>query len=382
MTDTYGTEPNDHDHEHGEPLSSEHGDVSEPPSDYEFSDENGATADVEHSEEQALPSEEQPARRSPMLPIAAAVGGILVLGGVAWWQFSSVPPAAVAPLSSMTSASLNIVPSNAVKTPHAAEPAAPASTAPALPVAPKVALTEPAADASSSLALPSDSSSAMPASPGVPAMVPVAPAPTIAPTAVPAAAPTAVPMPVTASAGGDHRIEELNARIDSLQKALDQATQQLSQVSNMVAATASPGAAAPPATRDMQERLDKLEQQLAELQHGGAAPALSAPPSSAEVLSAENSAPAPKPAKSHLSRHKAIHRVAHKPVRKAPEAKPEPQWVLRAATPGQAWVASSATSRDLKQLQVGDQLAGIGRVTAIQQQDGNWVVQGTKGKIQ
>ena len=385
MTDTYGTEPHDHDNEHGEPLSSEHGGVSEPPSDYEFADDSGATADVEHTEEQALPSDEQPARRSPMLPIAAAVGGILVLGAVAWWQFgSSAPPAgSVAPLSTMTTASLNITPpSNVAKASHVAE--APAPAAPALPVTPKVALTEPVdvADASSSPALPPSDGirQAVPTAP-VSAAMPAVTAPSSAP-----GMPGTLPMPATASMGGgaDQRIDELNTRIDSLQKALDQANQQLGQVTNMVAANASPSsssiAGAPPVAKDVQDRLDKLEQQLAELQHP--APGLSAPPSSsAAPLSVENVV-APSKTVSHTSKHKAVHKVAHKPVRKAPVAKPGPQWVLRAATPGQAWVADSATSHDLKQLQVGDQLAGIGRVTAIQQQDGNWVVQGTKGKIQ
>jgi hypothetical protein len=45
-------------------------------------------------------------------------------------------------------------------------------------------------------------------------------------------------------------------------------------------------------------------------------------------------------------------------------------------------VADSANSRNLKALHVGDELNGIGRVTAIQQNNGGWIVQGTKGSIQ
>jgi hypothetical protein len=82
-----------------------------------------------------------------------------------------------------------------------------------------------------------------------------------------------------------------------------------------------------------------------------------------------------------------VHKAAHKTTKKtSEEAALSPphstRWVLRAAMPGQAWVSTTPTSRELKQLQVGDTLEGIGKITAIQQQGNNWVVQGTKGLIQ
>lgn len=397
--DNFGTETHDQDAVHEEALSSEHEGVSEPPSDYEFADETGATADVEHSEEQ-MPAEEQPARRSPLVPIAAAVGGVLVLGAVGWWQFSGQPATSNAPLSPMTSASLNITPS--AKTAHNTQSVAPvAPAAPPLPVAPKMDMAPPEpAPADTAAALPTDSAKSAAASAPVSTMMPaIAPvsAPTTAAPVVPsmpvslpsaaatpsiaplsATAPNAVPPFATATSQSDNqRIDALNARIDTLQKALDQANQQLGQVTNMVAASASPSSA--PSSKEMQDKIDRLEQQVASLSR--AAPALSVPATSTDEGISEPKPMAP--AHTHAHAHKAVHKTpAHKPVVKKVAAPAAPQWVLRAATPGQAWVASDETSHDLKPVKVGDELAGIGRVTAIQQQDGNWIVQGSKGKIQ
>jgi len=152
-------------------------------------------------------------------------------------------------------------------------------------------------------------------------------------------------------------------------------------MTNALAATASA-----PATKDMQDKVDHLEQELAQLHHS--APPLAAPvalPGDMTVTEVTE-----KPRTPIVPTHKAVHShkkpkaviVAQKKKKSAPvtvEAKPV--WVLRSASPGQAWVSTSATSSDLKQLQVGDSLAGIGRVTAIQHQGDDWVVQGTQGSI-
>ena len=56
-------------------------------------------------------------------------------------------------------------------------------------------------------------------------------------------------------------------------------------------------------------------------------------------------------------------------------------WVLRSAKPGMAWI-SEKNSSELKTVSVGDNVAGIGKVTAIAKDDaGRWVVNGTSGKI-
>jgi hypothetical protein len=69
--------------------------------------------------------------------------------------------------------------------------------------------------------------------------------------------------------------------------------------------------------------------------------------------------------------------------KKAAVAKPATSagaWELRAAQPGKAWVSKSG-EREMKGVQVGDNLPGIGQVTAIVYQGGRWTVQGTQGQI-
>ncbi|MDE2029969.1 MAG: hypothetical protein KGI97_05315, partial [Alphaproteobacteria bacterium] len=80
-------------------------------------------------------------------------------------------------------------------------------------------------------------------------------------------------------------------------------------------------------------------------------------------------------------RHAAPHKTARKAPRRATRHAAAPRWILRAALPGQAWVATSATSRDLHHLRVGDTLEGIGRVTAIEASGNGWIVRGTAGEI-
>ena len=81
MTDTFGSEPHDQESGHDEVLTPEPETVHEAPSEDEFADhhgdDHGAAVAEEHSEEHsddmgAAPVDE-PARRSPLLPIIAAV---------------------------------------------------------------------------------------------------------------------------------------------------------------------------------------------------------------------------------------------------------------------------------------------------------------------
>ena len=56
------------------------------------------------------------------------------------------------------------------------------------------------------------------------------------------------------------------------------------------------------------------------------------------------------------------------------------QWVLRSAQPEKATV-SRKNSNDLKTIQVGSSLSGVGRIQSISQVNGLWVVKGTNGQI-
>lgn len=56
-------------------------------------------------------------------------------------------------------------------------------------------------------------------------------------------------------------------------------------------------------------------------------------------------------------------------------------WVLRAATPGTAWVSVDAQSTELQRVTVGQALKGIGTVKEIRQKDGVWEVVGSSGTL-
>lgn len=65
----------------------------------------------------------------------------------------------------------------------------------------------------------------------------------------------------------------------------------------------------------------------------------------------------------------------------APVAVPAtPRWVLKGAQPGRAMVAQSGNN-DLRTVEVGDNLPGLGRITAILYQNGRWQVQATQGQL-
>lgn len=78
--------------------------------------------------------------------------------------------------------------------------------------------------------------------------------------------------------------------------------------------------------------------------------------------------------------------VEKAPVKAAPKKAVEKpvvhkNWTLRSAKPGTAWISEKGAS-EMKTVSVGDNVAGIGKVTAIAKDDsGRWVVSGTRGKI-
>lgn len=76
--------------------------------------------------------------------------------------------------------------------------------------------------------------------------------------------------------------------------------------------------------------------------------------------------------------------TAEKATPKTPQIKTSglevPRWVLRSAQPGRA-VLSDSTTGDLRSIQVGDTLRGVGRIESITQQNGRWVVQGSQSSV-
>ena len=100
-----------------------------------------------------------------------------------------------------------------------------------------------------------------------------------------------------------------------------------------------------------------------------------APAKPAEIKSMPVAAPKPaarKPQQSQI-------------VTKPPKSEPTPttvssEWQLRSAQPGKALVAPTG-SNDMRTVQVGDTLKGIGRITSIAIEDGKWIIRGTKGLV-
>ena len=204
----------------------------------------------------------------------------------------------------------------------------------------------------------------------------------------------------------DARMAALVSRVDELQKMLDHATQQLQQMSAKLI-TLSP-AHADTAVGES-DRLAKLEQRVMQMEHTTASESpitVGASASSTGTHRAEAREEGLRSSRHHSESASVVsHRTKAKkaePTRKIKTAKStrgktkaatssvskplspvaNGGWVLRAASQNQAWVAKDATSAELRPVQVGDDLAGIGRIVAIRGDDASgWVLQGTKGSV-
>ncbi|MCD8571659.1 MAG: hypothetical protein LRY76_09145 [Alphaproteobacteria bacterium] len=81
-----------------------------------------------------------------------------------------------------------------------------------------------------------------------------------------------------------------------------------------------------------------------------------------------------------------VPQMKSKPAETAPKistssAADSPRWVLRSAQTGRAVVSDRSTG-DLRSIQVGDSLRGVGTIQSISKVSGRWVVQGSQGRVQ
>ena len=73
---------------------------------------------------------------------------------------------------------------------------------------------------------------------------------------------------------------------------------------------------------------------------------------------------------------------------KAPAQKPVPEaqktqsvkWIMRSAQPGQAMISREG-SNDLFSVQIGETIKGLGKITAIEQENDRWVIRGTQNSV-
>ncbi len=105
------------------------------------------------------------------------------------------------------------------------------------------------------------------------------------------------------------------------------------------------------------------------------APAVQAKPKAAPAK------PKPAPAKT-VTKKTTAPKAAPKPVAQA-KSKPKvvaTSWKLRSAQPGKATI-SAKNSQDMRSVEVGQTISGLGRITSIAQENGKWVVRGTKSSV-
>ena len=97
----------------------------------------------------------------------------------------------------------------------------------------------------------------------------------------------------------------------------------------------------------------------------------------AEEVAVAAPAPVEGPKKAHHKKTSSHPAVSHHKSGNVVTTK----WQLKAAKPGVAWVARK-DSDELQMVEPGDLLSGVGTITAIvRDSSGNWVVNGTKGRI-
>lgn len=200
-----------------------------------------------------------------------------------------------------------------------------------------------------------------PALADVPVTVPAEPAPKTSEPAQPSASPEAV-------AENTKALEAVDGRLEELFKRMEQIENDIGTVKNSKQAD----------TQELEQTVASLKAEIAELKNRPA-PVTSEPVRSKKPVVVEESQDeasvdeAPKPVVKKAAKPK----VAKKP---AATASANGRWELRAAQPGRAWV-SKPGERDMQSVEIGQSLAGIGRVTAILYQNGRWTVQGTSGQI-
>lgn len=186
----------------------------------------------------------------------------------------------------------------------------------------------------------------------------------------------------TQISGANAKIEELAAMLAAMEQkisALEKAPAPAASAPSTTPSTTSspaPSRIAPPA-----DDLDAALDEIAALEEPAPKAAPSAPAAEDILVPAK---PTKRPDIVPEMKKKA---EAAKPVPAAPAPRIEtapaaeaPRWVLRSAQNGRA-VVSDRTTGDLRSIQIGDNLRGVGKIQSIAQVGGRWVVQGSQGQV-
>jgi hypothetical protein len=137
--------------------------------------------------------------------------------------------------------------------------------------------------------------------------------------------------------------------------------------------------------QQVQQSVKQLDDRISHLESTGAQapqsplPAAAAPPVSQDLTqpvaapASQQEAPVTQPPAHHAHKHDISH--GHPSGDKS-----DVHWELKSAEPGQAYVSPPGRD-DMVNIHVGDTLPGVGRITAISESGGQWIVTGTEGKI-
>ena len=235
------------------------------------------------------------------------------------------------------------------------------SDAPAMPDAPMAAAPLPT-PAASAVAMPKANDLLKPS--GAADVTPVVAEPTPAPVSDPVSepaslpgavvdAPLAAPAPdqsVSSSSVDAEMTAQMLDRLDLIAARLDQLEDDLSVVRKESAAAATDE------VEELRAAVKALEKKLSTQAQAPASPTIETPAARTTTLKAE---PKSKPA-----------------VRQAQPV----QWVLKGAQPGRAMVSRAGES-EMRTVEVGDSLPGVGRISSIAYENGRWVVIGSEGRI-
>lgn len=240
---------------------------------------------------------------------------------------------------------------------------------------------------------------ANPADPPQMAMNDTPASPLEAPAPVPAPAPEAAASPVVAESAlaedpaAKAALEKLNADKEALAERNKALEDEIKGANGKI--------------DELAAMLAKMEEKIAALENGpgpvsAAAPAASEPAPAVKAEPEPEAEPEAAPVETAAAENilvpaKPTQRPQTPPAAKKPAAKAEPdsapapkiapsspaetpRWVLRSAQSGRAVVSDRSTG-DLRSVQVGDTLRGVGTIQSISSVAGRWVVQGSQGQV-
>lgn len=126
------------------------------------------------------------------------------------------------------------------------------------------------------------------------------------------------------------------------------------------------------------DKINSLTGTIAELQ--AELTALKAAPAPKAEPPEEQKAPEPAAIESSKPAPKVVEKAAEVVTPKAKPVVQKPRWTLRSAQSGKAAIASVKTG-DIRTIEIGDNVPGLGRIKSIAKKSGKWLVQGTQGSV-